>query len=143
MRTRWSVVPLALLLAVAGCNPTSSGGAITSADAAMDVATADITTATDDGMAQWSVDEGGTTSTGTGPGTGASSGQSDYFPGTITGNYLYIESGVPCNGVEAVVLSPVFDISSFTNPNVRAQMAYNMFGATMGTICLLYTSRCV
>ncbi|MBK6752566.1 MAG: hypothetical protein IPG69_03035 [Flavobacteriales bacterium] len=92
--------------------------------------------ATDDGMAQWSVDEGGTTSTGTGPGTGASSGQSDYFPGTITGNYLYIESGVPCNGVEAIVLSPVFDISSFANPNVRAQMAYNMFGATMGTMSI-------
>ncbi|MBP7450405.1 MAG: hypothetical protein KA817_10215, partial [Flavobacteriales bacterium] len=92
--------------------------------------------ATTDGLAEWSVDEGGTSSTGTGPGTGAGTGQPDYFPGTITGNYLYIESGVPCNGVEAIALSPVFDISSFTNPNVRAQMAYNMFGATMGTMSI-------
>ena len=82
-----------------------------------------------DGLGQWSIDEGGTSSTGTGPGTGAGTGQPDYFPGTATGNYVYMESG-SCSGNTLIALSPVYDISSFTNPNVRVQMAYNMFGAT-------------
>ncbi|MBK7753070.1 MAG: hypothetical protein IPI41_10870 [Flavobacteriales bacterium] len=90
---------------------------------------------------EWSVDEGGTSSGATGPVTGAGTGQLDYNPGTITGNYLYLESSVPCDqlstpGAGAIALSPIFDVSGFTNPNVRATMAYHMLGATMGTMAI-------
>ena len=90
---------------------------------------------TADGTGNWSVDEGGTSSTATGPGTGAGTGQSDYVPGTTTGNYVYMESG-SCAGNTIIANSPVYDVSSFANPNVRVQMAYNMYGATMGTMAI-------
>ncbi|MBK7268551.1 MAG: hypothetical protein IPI07_03220 [Flavobacteriales bacterium] len=89
---------------------------------------------TTDGTGQWSVDEGGTSSLNTGPGSGTT-GQPDYVPGTATGNYVYMESG-SCAGQTIEALSPIFDVSVFPNPSIRARMAYNMYGATMGTLAV-------
>ncbi|MCC6576343.1 MAG: hypothetical protein IT228_03275, partial [Flavobacteriales bacterium] len=90
---------------------------------------------TADGSGNWGVDEGGTSSTGTGPGNGSTTGQPDYVPGTSTGNYVYMESG-SCSGNTILANSPLYDVSGFTNPNVRVQMAYSMYGATMGTLAI-------
>ncbi|HPF91511.1 MAG TPA: proprotein convertase P-domain-containing protein, partial [Flavobacteriales bacterium] len=80
----------------------------------------------------WSVDEGGTGSTGTGPVTGATTGQSDFVPGTTTGNYAYLESSGSCNSANnafADLLSPSFNISGMTSVNgYRTSFAWHMLG---------------
>lgn len=75
----------------------------------------------------WRTDNNGTPSTGTGPTT-------DFNPGTTTGKYLYLEaSGVPvCANKEAILLSPCIDLTNTTSPLLT--FAYNMNGATMGSL---------
>ena len=76
----------------------------------------------------WTVDEDGTTSTGTGPTT-------DYNPGTTTGNYLYTEatgSGTGYPNKVALLTSPCFDLSSLSNPALS--FAYHMYGSDMGSM---------
>jgi hypothetical protein len=75
----------------------------------------------------WRTDEDGPPSTGTGP-------QVDFLPGTATGNYVYLESSVPCNSLTAHLLSPCVDIS--TLPNAFLSFGYHMNGMTMGTMYL-------
>jgi len=72
----------------------------------------------------WTVDEGGTPSTNTGPTV-------DNTTGNATGNYLYTEAS-GCNLTEAVLLSPCLDISSMTNSVLS--FYYHMFGGNMGNL---------
>ena len=75
----------------------------------------------------WSVDQGGTTSSNTGPSV-------DHNPGTSSGNYLYMETSTPCNGgtVTAHLESPWFDLTNVNAPTVK--FWFHMFGASMGTM---------
>ncbi len=73
----------------------------------------------------WFIDENGTTSGGTGPAT-------DYNPGTISGNYVFIESS-GCFNQEAHLISPCINIGSGTH---ALTFAYHMYGATMGELHL-------
>jgi hypothetical protein len=71
----------------------------------------------------WTIDEGGTSSTTTGP-------SQDANPGTPTGNYAYTEgSGTTCQNATAILLSPCFDISGLSEPLVL--FAYHMFGVNI------------
>ena len=88
----------------------------------------------------WTIDEGGTISGGTGPAIDAN-------PGTATGNYAYTESSLPCVDSQAVLFSPCFDISNLMNPTFS--FAYHMFGDDMGDLlvevstddCLSWTTE--
>lgn len=75
----------------------------------------------------WTVDEGGTGSFGTGPDV-------DHTLGDPTGNYLYMETSTPCNGgtVTANLESPWFDFTSVNVPTVK--FWYHMLGTSMGTM---------
>lgn len=77
----------------------------------------------------WLTDENGTGSTITGPSI-------DYFPGTTTGNYLYIEAST-CASREAELYSPAFDFSTLANQPV-VSFWYHMCGndGAMGTLTL-------
>jgi len=89
--------------------------------------------------ADWRADAGGTGSVGTGPGTGASSGQADHTPGTSSGIYLYFESTDPnFPSKSAYLLSPTFDLTS--NPYPLIEFWYSMYGATMGTLAVQATT---
>ena len=81
----------------------------------------------------WVVNEGGTSSSNTGP-------DQDFNPGAPTGNYLYTEtSSVTVRN--RFLQSPQFDISGLSNPSLR--FAYHMFGAAMGTLSVeVSTDRC-
>lgn len=70
----------------------------------------------------WVVNTGGTGSTNTGPSADFTSG---------TGNYLYVEISGTCNGLEAVLNSPCYDVTGI-NPNVT--FAYHMFGPDVGRL---------
>ncbi|PSG88207.1 fibronectin type III domain-containing protein [Aurantibacter aestuarii] len=70
---------------------------------------------------EWFVNSGGTTSTGTGP-DGAAFGN----------NYFYAEATGAATGDEAVLLSPVFDLT--TSSNTFMHFYYHMFGGAMGTL---------
>ncbi|HHZ64772.1 MAG TPA: PKD domain-containing protein [Flavobacteriales bacterium] len=72
----------------------------------------------------WTTDEGGTPSGGTGPTV-------DNTTGTATGNYFYTEAS-GCNQTEAVLMSPCLDFDSITTPTMT--FAYHMFGANMGEL---------
>lgn len=74
----------------------------------------------------WTTNNGGTTSSNTGP-------SNDFNPGTSSGNYLYLESsnsGHPSK--EAIVTPPCFDLTSVYNAELG--FAYHMYGNTMGTM---------
>ncbi|MBL4664966.1 MAG: hypothetical protein JKY23_03285, partial [Nitrospinaceae bacterium] len=76
----------------------------------------------------WTTNEGGTASAGTGPTV-------DHTTGLATGNYVYTEASGLCSpGASANLLSQCLDISSLGNPMVSYW--YHMFGADMG---ILYT----
>ena len=72
----------------------------------------------------WTVNSGGTPSTGTGP-------SADHTTGS--GNYLYTEASWGYDNSQANLISPQIDLSSgITNPWVS--FWYHMYGATMGTL---------
>ena len=71
----------------------------------------------------WLVNNGGTTSSTTGP--------SDDITGG--GNYMYIETSVPRTvGDSAILISPDFDISSLTSAEISFRS--HMYGAAIGTL---------
>jgi len=81
----------------------------------------------------WRADAGGTPSVDTGPGSGATTGASDYSPGNSTGFYLYFESSTPnYPTVNAYLLTPRFDLTSNTYPVM--EFWYNMYGTGMGSL---------
>jgi len=71
----------------------------------------------------WRVDFGGTPSANTGPSI-------DHSPGTLAGNYLYLEASGNCNNQNAFLLSPCIDLSTATNPYFSVW--YHMEGSNMG-----------
>ncbi|MFP6686051.1 MAG: MYXO-CTERM sorting domain-containing protein, partial [Polyangiaceae bacterium] len=72
----------------------------------------------------WRSYSGPTTSSGTGP-------SSDHTSGN--GNYLYIESSVPCNpSYEATMWTPPLDLTAAVNP--VAGFYYHIYGADLGTL---------
>jgi PKD repeat protein len=73
----------------------------------------------------WRIDENGTPSADTGP-------EVDFLPGTVTGNYLYLEASGGCTGEIAELISPCIDLSSVTNPVF--EMGYHMYGGNMGSL---------
>ena len=74
----------------------------------------------------WTVDEGGTVSSGTGPTV-------DHTLGTAAGNYVYTESSSPnFPSMEAQLTTPTIDISSLASPGLS--FWYHMHGATMGEL---------
>ncbi len=74
----------------------------------------------------WTIDEGGTSSSNTGPDVDAN-------PGTVTGNYAYTEtSGTSCQNATAILLSPCYDISGLSDPLLL--FAYHMYGSDMGEL---------
>ncbi len=74
----------------------------------------------------WTTDNGGTTSTGTGPTT-------DYNPGTATGRYLYVEATNPSYpDKDAYLLSPCFALDTIQDPVL--EFAYHMYGSNMGSL---------
>jgi PKD repeat protein len=67
----------------------------------------------------WRVDSDGTTSTGTGPDVDAN-------PGTIFGQYIYLETSGSCVGQEGLLISPCLDLTNSISANFR--FAYHMYG---------------
>ncbi len=84
-----------------------------------------ISSAVDD--ADWLVDSGGTSSSGTGP-------EVDHTLGNSAGQYLYIETSSPCSSQQGVSLlvSPPFELANTTIPQLS--FWYHMLGAEMGTL---------
>lgn len=72
----------------------------------------------------WTVDNGGTSSSNTGP-------DIDHTLGTSIGKYVYIETS-GCNNIQAHLVSEVFDFSGLSAPKLN--FWYHMYGATMGTM---------
>lgn len=70
----------------------------------------------------WRVDEGGTTSSGTGP-------TNDYNPGSTTGNYIYTEAS-GCFNNTAILESSCMIMDTAYN----LEFAYHMEGASMGSL---------
>jgi len=83
----------------------------------------DVTEGTD-----WDIDDLGTPSSSTGP--------SDDITGG--GKYLFTETSSGCNNINATIISPEFDLSSLTLPQVS--FYYHMYGADMGTMTAEYTT---
>lgn len=77
----------------------------------------------------WSADQGGTPSAGTGPSV-------DKNPGTATGKYLYLESSGTCGSPSRVahLLSPYFNFTSLPTPWVS--YGCHLFGATQGSLAV-------
>lgn len=73
----------------------------------------------------WRVSEGSTPSGSTGP-------DFDYNPGTTVGNYVYLESSVPCTSLTANMLSPCVNLATLTSPVLT--FAYHMYGTDMGSL---------
>ncbi|MDA9147760.1 GEVED domain-containing protein [Schleiferiaceae bacterium] len=69
----------------------------------------------------WTIDQGGTGSSGTGPSTG---NMGDW--------YLYLETSGGALGSQSFAELPPLDLSSVSSPILR--FYYHMFGATMGTL---------
>jgi gliding motility-associated-like protein len=70
---------------------------------------------------EWLVNSGPTGSTGTGPDNAA-----------FGSNYFYTEATFGTTGQEAVLLSPVFDLTTSTNTFMH--FYYHMYGAAMGSL---------
>ena len=76
--------------------------------------------------ASWVVDNGGTSSSSTGPDV-------DHTNGNFTGKYVYLESSSPCfPQAVAMLVSPWCDFSNVLNPELS--FWYHMLGQTMGTM---------
>ncbi len=74
----------------------------------------------------WIVDQGGTSSSQTGPSV-------DKIPGTSVGKYIYLETSSPCYpNVTSNMLSPELDLAGSNAPLV--EFYYHMFGSSMGTL---------
>lgn len=73
----------------------------------------------------WRVDEGGTTSTNTGPSVDATTG-------STTGNYIYLETSGTCNGQTAELISPCIDLTGAIAPQLS--YSYHMYGGDMGSL---------
>jgi hypothetical protein len=71
----------------------------------------------------WDIYTGNTASSNTGPSGDHTSG---------SGNYLYTESSGTCSNKTASIISPTFDFSSLTNPEMN--FWYSMYGNDMGTM---------
>ena len=90
----------------------------------------------DDG--DWRTDAGGTGTTNSGPGGGASSGVSDHNPGTTSGKYIYTEASTPnYPSKEFHLWSPPFDLSSLTSPTLT--FWYSMYSASGAQMALQYS----
>ncbi|MCX7551136.1 T9SS sorting signal type C domain-containing protein [Xanthomarina sp. F2636L] len=74
----------------------------------------------------WRVDEGGTSSSNTGPNT-------DYNPGTASGNYIYLESS-SCYQQIAILESSCMVMDAVNTYDLK--FAYHMFGTDMGSLHL-------
>ena len=95
----------------------------TPASQALTNATAPCWTQSTNDVFDWLVNNGGTTSSTTGP--------SDDITGG--GNYMYIETSVPRTvGDSAILISPDFDISSLTSAEISFRS--HMYGAAIGTL---------
>lgn len=75
----------------------------------------------------WRTHSGDTPSNTTGPST-------DYLPGTINGNYLYIEASGSCEFNTAMLTSPCIDLTNETT--CLLEFAYHMMGDDMGELHL-------
>jgi hypothetical protein len=73
----------------------------------------------------WRVDEDNTPSANTGP-------DLDHNPGTVAGNYVYLEPSGGCFGKEAYLMSPCYNLNGATSP--QASFWYHMYGGNMGTL---------
>ena len=90
----------------------------------------------DDG--DWRTDAGGTGSTNSGPGGGATSGVADHYPGTSSGKYIYTEASTPnYPSKEFHLWSPPFDLTSLTSPTLT--FWYSMYSASGATFALQYS----
>ena len=95
----------------------------TPASQALTNATAPCWTQSTNDVFDWLINNGGTTSSTTGP--------SDDITGG--GNYMYIETSVPRTvGDSAILISPDFDISSLTSAEISFRS--HMYGAAIGTL---------
>ncbi len=74
---------------------------------------------------RWQVEEGPTTSTGTGPSV-------DHTSGTATGNYVYLETSSGATGDEAELITPCINLTG--QSNMMLEFWYHMFGATIDTL---------
>ncbi len=72
----------------------------------------------------WGTRSGATTSSNTGPTNG--------FGGS--GNYMFTESSTGSTGDKADLMTPFFDLSSLTSPELTFR--YHMYGSAMGTMML-------
>ena len=90
----------------------------------------------DDG--DWRTDAGGTGTTNSGPGGGASSGVSDHYPGTSSGKYIYTEASTPnYPSKEFHLWSPPFDLTSLTSPTLT--FWYSMYSVSGAQMALQYS----
>lgn len=80
-----------------------------------------LTNGNDDDI-DWRVDEGGTPSANTGPNT-------DFNPGTATGNYIYLEAS-SCSNKTGILESQCIVIDK----NYDFNFAYHMFGVNTGSL---------
>ncbi|NNF01390.1 MAG: PKD domain-containing protein, partial [Bacteroidia bacterium] len=94
-----------------GCNSTSNGW--------INMQSGDDT--------DWSISQGGTPSTGTGPSV-------DHTLGTTAGTYYYTEATSPCNASsqEAHLVRECVDLNSLVNPVLS--FWYHMYGPSMGIL---------
>jgi MAM domain, meprin/A5/mu/Secretion system C-terminal sorting domain len=78
----------------------------------------------------WTVDEGGTSSSPTGPSV-------DHTIGTALGNYIYLESscgGQGYPGINSELISSWMDFTALAAPNFM--FWYHMYGSSMGTMSI-------
>lgn len=88
-----------------------------------------LTNGTDDNI-DWRVDDGGTPSGGTGPTV-------DYNPGTVAGNYLYLEASGGCTAQTAIIETSCISLDA----NYDFELGYHMEGTAMGSLHVdLYSS---
>jgi len=80
-----------------------------------------LTNGSDDDV-DWRVDQGGTPSTSTGP-------SQDYDPGTVVGNYAYLEAS-SCFSNTAILESDCF----LLDVDYQFRLAYHMFGVNVGDL---------
>lgn len=84
-----------------------------------------VTPTTGTNLYVWSTRAGTTTTTNSGPTTDISG----------TGNYIYTESNYGTPGLVSNFISPYFDLTSLTAPQLSFQ--YHMYGTSMGTLMAL------
>ena len=73
----------------------------------------------------WRVNSGTTPSNGTGP-------SFDHNPGTVSGNYVYLEASNGCEDQTAILTSPCIFLAQIQEP--RISVWYHMFGGDMGEL---------